>query len=157
MGHLELASGFVQGGAKDHIDDFLDRLRIVPRQPSQSDIDGKCIRLLARRAPQIPAGDLEALYEQLLATVESAQESRHPGLSRDADAIQFLAAEVAGLSAQPDKGGGRANDAKKLTRTRLEGLLPAQPITDGLMLLTRELAGGSSMTAMEEKLTLAGR
>lgn len=155
MEHLEKASSVTADDATAddaQLTDFLSRLKILPNQPSQRDIDAKCIRMLARLAPGVAAGSLEALYWSLLAIVEAAQEARPPGLAPDADAIAFLEAELALLSSSSPDG----ENPRRLTRDRLQLLVPGVPPTRALLLLERVLHTPRPLTALEEKMATAG-
>jgi hypothetical protein len=149
-GHLEKAAGSAVDTTD--VEDFLSRARIVPNQPSQHDIDAKCVRMLARLAPNLLAGSLDDLYRRLLDIVETAQEARPAGLAPDADAIAFLEAELAALS----PGTSAGVNPRRLTRDRLRSLIPGSASQGALLLLDRMVKGPRPVTALEEKLTSSG-
>jgi hypothetical protein len=148
--HLEKAAGCDVNG--DELDAFLSRLRIVPNRPSQRDIDGKCVRMLARLAPDVQAGSLDELYGELLAIVEHAQEARPSGLAPDADATALLEEELRDLSSRlPTR-----DNPKRLTRERLQTFIPGVPSRRALLLLDRLVEDPRPLTPLEEKLGAAG-
>jgi len=136
------------------LDDFLSRLKIVPNQPAQSDIDARCIRLLFRLLPSVAAGAIEELYNQLLQIVEGAQEALEPGLAPDAVSLDFLRAELDRL-ANTETPEADLAVAKRLTRVRLAQLLPSETAQAALLLVQRVLED-RPLTALEEKLLAAG-
>jgi hypothetical protein len=151
--HLARALGGEVGAT---LDTFLSRLRILPNQPSQRDIDGKCIRTLARLAPSIPAGDLDSLYERLLLAAEAAQEARPAGLAPQADVHLFIEAALHDVLGAGPTSNDKEPNPKQLTRAQLQDLLPHPPGPRALLLLDRLLDSERPLTALEEKLAAAG-
>lgn len=150
--HLKIALGCDQ--LDTELDDFLSRLRVVPNQPSQRDIDGKCFRALCRLVPQLPGGDVEILYGRLLQIVEDAQQAQSAALGSSADGVVFLQAQLSHLMDATYPPSAVVTD-KRLTRERLLEFLPAVSEPTALLLIERTL-DGRSVTALEEKLTAAG-
>ncbi len=136
------------------LDDFLARLRIVPNQPSQLDIDARCLRLLMRLSPSMPGREIEELYGRLLQIVESAQDASNASLGAEATGVDYLEAQIRLLSAsETDEETTIAS--KRLSRERLAEFLPLEQEATVLLLLERIL-DDRPLTALEEKLMAAG-
>jgi len=150
--NLENALGrALEGGELDHL---LGRCRVVPNQPSQRDVDGRCYRTLARLVPQMPAGAVEALYGRLLQVVEDAQQAQTAGLAEGVGGIAFLEIQLTHLADGGDPVPVVVTD-KRLTRDRLLEFIPPDTAQAVLLLIERAL-DGRPMTALEEKLIAAG-
>lgn len=149
---LEAALGHAVDG---ELDDFLGRLRVVPNQPAQADIDGRCIRLLGRLTPATSAGEVENLYHRLLQIVEEAQEASDAAFGPDATGVEFLAAHLAHLLAT-ETDVPLAAAAKRLTRDRLSSLVPSDEPPPAALLLIERTLDDRPLTALEEKLIAAG-
>jgi hypothetical protein len=150
-----LEEALAQDVTDEILDNFLSRLTVVPNQPSQSDIDAKCFRVLSRLVPGITTEAAEELCQRLFHIVEDAQQALPPGLSVGATGIDFLAAQLAALLPHGEDPGSVGEDSKRLTRERLEEELGSQPSAASLLLIQRVL-DERPLTALEEKLLAAG-
>ena len=133
------------------VEDFLSRLRIRPHQPSQRDINDKCIRILGQLAPTLRIGDVTKLFDDLLQIVEGAQDASHDAIG---EGIGFLEAQLAYLLVG-EPSAEQVVACKRLSRHVLAGLVPVPDQPQALLLIERSMTGKPA-TALEEKLIAAG-
>jgi len=143
------------GVSKSHLDDFLGRLRIRPKQPAQTAVDAQCIQSLVHLVPGITGGEILELADRLLSIVEDAQEARHSGLAVDASPEAFLRthlSRILQLDGDPSEVSNKA-----LTSHRLIELLPVAPEAESLLLLRQvSVPDAPGNSALERKLRKAG-
>lgn len=144
------------GVPASHLNAFLGRLRIRPKQPDQSAIDSRCVECIVRLAPNLTGQEIVQLTEKLLGIVEDAQQARCADLASDAPPEDFLRANLVGIL-QLDGDASVVAD-KALSAERLRDLLPTAPSRDDLLLLRRvtDTPTAQGASALERKLTDAG-
>lgn len=136
------------GLAEDDVDDFLDRLTIVPQYHARSSIDAVTMRLLMDLAPGHTAG-IEMVYDTLVERAIAA----HLGASESADPEHPLAVQHAPGSEEQNAPAEHA-----LSRVELLTLLPPLPALaeEQRRLLEAANGGALKMTLLEWKLRVAG-
>lgn len=70
------------GLSKSHLDDFIGRLRIRPKQPAQTAVNGQCIQSLVHLVPGTTGCDILELAGRLVSVVEGRSLTRALGHAR---------------------------------------------------------------------------
>lgn len=152
----EVRRKLLNNGAKlDWLDDFLSRLRINAKQPSQGHIDALAIREIQCIWPHLSKPELDLLYLRLLQAATAAQ-----GAQSVNPIHLYLAAalDTSALSASWAEESSELWDPIRpqiLSRPALEALTPPLPGEPADQVLAR-MAQGSSTSMLELKMTIAG-
>lgn len=149
------------GLARTHLDDFLDRLVVRPRQPSRVDIDAKALWEMGAVWPASSRPELEHIYERLLVAASAAQAAAATPAS--VQAHLSAAREHLDLMSDGDlpAAGTPAGDLidpirnQVLSRAALAGLTPPLPGESVEQLLAR-ISAGSTASLLELKMVAAG-
>ncbi|MBO0881063.1 MAG: DUF4297 domain-containing protein [Mycobacterium sp.] len=157
-----LRTKIVRHGLKrKHVDDFLGRLVVCPRQPSRADIDAKALRELGAIWPSMSSPELDQIYERLLTAASAAQAASTTPASVQAHlsaAQGYLDDITDGELPAPGTPLGDAIEPIRnqvLSRATLIKLAPPLPGESAEQLLAR-IAAGSTASLLELKMTAAG-
>jgi hypothetical protein len=143
------------GAESSWLDDFLERLRILPNQPTRGFIDDVIHREIGAIWPFMGQPEINSLYETLLTCAQGAQMAEPATPPLHQIIAESLAIPNAGQSIRSEMAELGPLRSQMLTREDLVALAPPRPGESAERLLER-IARGSTSSMLELKLTANG-